>query len=62
MKIENNKVYTDDDQLMVIVSPGFGAGWSTWIGVEDVDVATDSRIVLARLDSIQSMIDTTILY
>ena len=34
--------YTNDGDVEILVSPGFGAGWSTW---NDLGVAVDKRIV-----------------
>ncbi len=35
--------YTDDGKVEVLVSPGYGAGWSTWNG--GIKIAVDKRIV-----------------
>jgi len=40
------KKYERGDQVAVLVSPGFGAGWSTWAGREHQEQAMfDSRLV-----------------
>lgn len=36
------KYYNDNDELGVLISGGFGAGWSTW---NDAEIAYDKRIV-----------------
>ena len=35
---------TDDDKVEVLVSPGFGAGWSTW-NDDGLKLAVDKRII-----------------
>lgn len=43
--MENNmveKYYNEDDELGVLISPGYGAGWSTW---NTPDIAYDKRII-----------------
>lgn len=43
--------YIKDGKVAVLVSPGYGAGWSTWAGEEyKVQLAMDSRFVKAKLD------------
>ena len=37
--------YDENGYLEVLVSYGYGAGWSTWDGSENIDLATDKRIV-----------------
>lgn len=36
------KYYNENDELGVLYSPGFGAGWSTW---DNEELAYDKRIV-----------------
>lgn len=36
------RYYNDDEELAVLISPGYGAGWSTW---NDIDIALDSKII-----------------
>ena len=36
------KYYNENDELGVLISPGFGAGWSTW---NDEELAYDKRII-----------------
>ena len=36
------KYYNKNGELGVLISPGFGAGWSTW---NDAEIAYDKRIV-----------------
>ena len=36
------KYYNDNDELGVLISGGFGAGWSTW---NDAEIAYDKSIV-----------------
>ena len=36
------KYYNENDELGVLISGGFGAGWSTW---NDAEIAYDKRIV-----------------
>lgn len=36
------KYYNEKDELGVLISPGFGAGWSTW---NDTEIAYDKRII-----------------
>lgn len=42
------RYYNSDGQLAVLVSHGYGAGWSTWNGY-GIDLAIDKRIVEAKL-------------
>ena len=34
--------YTDDGKIEVLVSPNYGAGWSTW---NEISMALDKRII-----------------
>ena len=36
--------YTDDEKVEVLVSPGWGAGWSTW-NDDGLKLAVDKRII-----------------
>jgi hypothetical protein len=43
-----SRLYTDDtDQLLVLIAPNFGAGWSTWNGDDENSkkLLMDSRII-----------------
>lgn len=42
-----SKRYDDNGNVAVLISPGFGAGWSTWCSVDDQREAMlfDSRLV-----------------
>ena len=42
-----SRLYTDvDEQLLVLIAPNFGAGWSTWNGGDDSEkLLSDSRII-----------------
>lgn len=42
---------TDKTHIAVLVSPGWGAGWSTW---NNKEVAYDKRVVEAFLDEVSS--------
>lgn len=42
------RYYNKDGQLAVLVSHGYGAGWSTW-NEYGIDLAIDKRIVEAKL-------------
>lgn len=42
------RYYNSDGQLAVLISPNYGAGWSTWNDY-GIDLAIDKRIVEAKL-------------
>lgn len=42
------RYYNNDGQLAVLISHGFGAGWSTW-NEYGIELAIDKRIVEAKL-------------
>lgn len=45
--------YVKDGKVAVLVSPGWGAGWSTWANERSKDqLAMDSRFVKAKLDGL----------
>lgn len=46
------RYYNEEGQLGVLVSRGFGAGWSTWGAAES---AYDARLVKARLESVEAL-------
>lgn len=39
-----DRYYNEKDELAVLISPGFGAGWSTW-SYDHPEIAYDRRIV-----------------
>lgn len=45
------KYYNENDELGVLVSAGYGAGWSTW---NDGELAYDKRIVEKWLEDISA--------
>lgn len=45
------RYYNENDELGVLVSHGFGAGWSTW---NDKEIAYDKRIVEKWLEKVTS--------
>lgn len=45
------KYYNENDELGVLVSDGFGAGWSTW---NEKELAYDKRIVEKFLENVSS--------
>ena len=48
--MEYEKRYNEEGQVAVLISPGFGAGWSTWSGGDDSGALLfDSRLVDAVL-------------
>jgi hypothetical protein len=47
--MEYEKRYNEDNQVAVLVSPGFGAGWSTWASDNAEAMLFDSRLVDAVL-------------
>lgn len=51
MTIEYTKRYDEDGRVAVLISPGFGAGWSTWASDANEQEAAlfDSRLVDAIL-------------
>ena len=51
--------YTKDGQTAVLVSPGYGAGWSTW-GKEVGFLAMDATLVQMKLDGATS--ETAVAY
>lgn len=48
------ELYIKDSEVAVLISPGFGAGWSTWNVPE---VAYDKRIIEAFMDYLDNKID-----
>lgn len=36
--------YTDNDEIEILISPGFGGGWSTW-NDDCINLAIDKRII-----------------
>jgi len=53
--MEFEKRYNDQGQVAILVSPGFGAGWSTWAdsSIEEA-VLFDSRLVDAVLAKVST--------
>lgn len=52
--------YEKDGKIAILISPGFGAGWSTWDG--DPSIAYDKRVVefwLSHKDDWQFMHDVS---
>jgi hypothetical protein len=49
MTIEYTKRYDELDRVAVLISPGFGAGWSTWASDNAEAMLFDSRLVDAIL-------------
>ena len=45
------KYYNENDELGVLVSVGFGAGWSTW---NDEELAYDKRIIEKWLEGMSA--------
>ena len=45
------KYYNENNELGVLVSGGFGAGWSTW---NDKELAYDKRIIEKWLENVSS--------
>lgn len=45
------KYYNENDELGVLISVGFGAGWSTW---NDEGLAYDKRIIEKQLEKATS--------
>lgn len=43
--MDYEKRYNEEGQVAVLISPGFGAGWSTWAGEHAEAVLFDSRLV-----------------
>ena len=41
----NEYFYNKKGEIAVLVSPGYGAGWSSWNSQYGIDLATDKRIV-----------------
>jgi hypothetical protein len=37
--------YTDDGKIEILISDGFGAGWSTWDLNNGISIAVDKRII-----------------
>lgn len=53
MELNKDNLYWMDEshtEYAVLVSPGFGAGWSTWDNEYGVKLATDKRIVQYIID------------
>lgn len=51
---EKRKRFIKDGKVAVLVSPGFGAGWSTWNTSGDESLLFDPEIVQAVLDGDRS--------
>lgn len=47
-----DKYYNKDGELGVLISPGFGAGWSTWADCSDI--ALDKRVIDKFLENVSS--------
>lgn len=45
------RYYNENGELGVLISVGFGAGWSTW---NDTEIAYDKRIIEKWLENISS--------
>ena len=45
------KYYNENNELGVLISVGFGAGWSTW---NDTELAYDKRIIEKWLEGVTS--------
>ena len=45
------RYYNENDELGVLISGGFGAGWSTW---NDQNLAYDKRIIEKWLENVSS--------
>lgn len=45
------RYYNENNELGVLVSHGFGAGWGTW---NDTEIALDKRIIEKWLDGVTS--------
>lgn len=46
MTYKGIELYTKGDQVAVLVSPGFGAGWSTWVWEDEYNsLAYDKRVI-----------------
>jgi hypothetical protein len=54
-KMEFEKRYNEEGQVAVLISPGYGAGWSTWAHNGNAEAMLfDSRLVdavLAKMDA-----------
>lgn len=37
--------YTKDREIEILISGGFGAGWSTWNWDDDLSIAVDKRVI-----------------
>ena len=37
--------YTDKGEIEILISPGYGAGWSTFGWNDDINIALDKRII-----------------
>ena len=42
---DSNRSYDENGYLEVLVSKGYGAGWSTWNEDSSINLATDKRII-----------------
>lgn len=47
--MDYEKRYNEDGQVAVLISPGFGAGWSSWESTHQDALLFDSRLVDAVL-------------
>ena len=45
------KYYNENEDVGVLVSPGFGAGWSTW---NTTEIALDKRVIEKFLENVSS--------
>lgn len=53
LKIKNNKVYNDNNEVAILYSPGYGAGWFTW-NENFPECITDADIVMAIINNDKS--------
>ena len=44
-KLGFSRLYTDTNDFLVLIAPGYGAGWSTWNVDDSEKLLMDSRIV-----------------
>lgn len=48
-KIDVEKYYNEQGEVGILISPGFGAGWSTW---NDERIAYDKRVIEKWLEKV----------
>jgi len=60
--IKDDKVFNEQGQVAIAISPNFGAGWSTWSDVSATDARYNILILNGDIDAAVSLADAEGLY